>query len=558
MRKTSFAILGALALVVYAIVQVRWLAVHRDDALMNIDEAGYLSMALTDALALVRDGVPGWLGAILGPGIQSPLVPALGSLAIVLFDMQHEYAFVVPLLASIAAVLGTYMLGKAAGGRMVGFLAGAAFASLPLLSLYSRTFHFGVPATAVMVFALLALIRSRGGASLRWTLLMGLLVGLLPLTRTMSMSFVPGMVLAVGLAWVAVPAGERLKAIRNLAVGAVLAGLVALSWLGPNLQAIANYLLSFGYGARATEFGSGTDFLTSLGIILGRMRYYVMLPHIFLLFVSGIVGSIMGAILLLRSPIAWRALMAAPIVQLAVFSLWGLLFLATSPNTGSAFDLPLWPAILVMAAVALLSVPALVRPVFLAGAIAVCLVPFLSQIDPRSELAAYRTVDIPLVGHVELTDGRGLNEINEKNYGLRPPLTPEQLSQWQALNDDVVDAIEKPDGGLQNIVFGFRHAFFNDNTFRLNALLEHGFVAGIGGIVPTSMDGSVDAYAAWLRDGQASWSCNLLTSPGEQGEFLPAANTANLELGARAAGYAVIKEWTAPDGRIIRLWTRGC
>lgn len=66
--------LALLALVVsFFAIGARWLWLYRHGQPFDIDEAGYLMIALGNYHALTDDGFGGWVSSVLGPGLQGPL-----------------------------------------------------------------------------------------------------------------------------------------------------------------------------------------------------------------------------------------------------------------------------------------------------------------------------------------------------------------------------------------------------------------------------------------------------------------------------------------------------
>ena len=182
---------------------------------MDIDEAGYLSIALNDYGCLVHTGLLGWLSAIEVRNIQPPLTMALASLVFV-FTGPHVIAgFVVPLLAGACCIVTTYFLGKSVSCPQVGMLASVLIASCPVIINYSRSFNFALIATLVMTLCLLALVRSDRFDKANWVGLFGLTLGLLPLARTMTVAFIPGIV-AGAFVHVIVEPGHLLRRVLML------------------------------------------------------------------------------------------------------------------------------------------------------------------------------------------------------------------------------------------------------------------------------------------------------------------------------------------------------
>ena len=113
-------------------------------------------------------------------------------------------------------------------------------------------------------------MRSRSHASWAWSLAFGVALGVMPLTRTMLVAFVPILALAGLCQVIGAPDGRARRALR-WAVSMVVAAGVAATWLVASWRAVFDYLVGFGYGSRSAEYrhsGEGVasgPFLTCAG-----------------------------------------------------------------------------------------------------------------------------------------------------------------------------------------------------------------------------------------------------------------------------------------------------
>ena len=178
----------------------------------------------------------------------------LSSLAFALAVPNPVVGFAVIVGFGLLAIVSTYYLAELIGGRRLAVVSGLLVAFSPIIVNYTRSYHFAIPATAIATFALLALAKSERFSRLNWALIFGVSIGLLPLTRTMAIAFVPALI-AAGL--VQVFAAEESRQRRLLAFSASLAfaALTAALWLVPNGASVFGYLLNFGYGARSAGHG---------------------------------------------------------------------------------------------------------------------------------------------------------------------------------------------------------------------------------------------------------------------------------------------------------------
>ena len=247
-------------LLLAAAIGVRWLWLFRRGQPYDIDEGSYLSIAIANRLGLSHGGISGWLSSVLTPSIQAPLMTAATTPVLVLAGPDPIAALAVPLGFWLIAVAATFALGRWVGGPRVGWLAGLLMLGAPVLVNYSRSYNFAIAATATIALVLLAFARSGNLERPGWSAALGLFLGLTALARTMTLAFLPAVLVAMV---VAVAAGlHRARRAVNAAVAVVVGLAVAFPWYRVNGSRVYDYLTSFGYGSRAAEYGTAEPFFS--------------------------------------------------------------------------------------------------------------------------------------------------------------------------------------------------------------------------------------------------------------------------------------------------------
>lgn len=559
-RLVVFAIILA-----FLIINSRWIWLYRRGQPLDIDEAGYLSIAFADYYALLRGGILGWLHAVGAPGIQAPATTAISALVFYVTGLHVLAGFAVPLLAGALAVALTYSLGKATDSNRVGLAAAVLVASTPVIVNFSRSYHFSMSATAVTTLALLALVRSERFSRVGWSLLFGLSLGLMPLARTVTLAFLPGIVLG-GLVYTLADKADWIRRLSLFAGSLLLAVLTAATWLWPNGRLVFQYLLGYGYGAHAAEYGPaqskfGPDaWLSMLQCLCNRDVY---LPH-FLFLIAGalalVVVALRTAAMTGVRTFAAHAL-RSKLLPLLLFVAEALVALTSTRDRGSAFFAPLVPAMMVVAASFLYRLGSARLPRYAVGTLVaiVALLASVPLLDLRTRAAIQWSATIPVLKGVQVTDGRGTIQRYESVGGYGPndvtePVDKITSKKWIDLSTTTADVVSQVGGVGSVVAFGFRNELYNVNTVNLAEILHTGLPLTPAMVDPILGD-SVAAYAAWLQGGAAS-ACVLLTTDRTGGDFLPNVNRAFMQQAAEETGFHPLRHWPMPDGQIVTMWQR--
>jgi 4-amino-4-deoxy-L-arabinose transferase-like glycosyltransferase len=334
----------------FLLIGARWIWLYRQPGLLDTDEAGFLATALSDYLALMAHGVGSWIATTWQPNYQSPFVPAVTSLLFVVVGKHPMAGLLIPVLCASLTVYLSFEIGRRATGSAIqGVLIAALVASCPVIVNYSRTFVFALPAALVFSLAMWSLLKTDRFENWKWSVLLGVCVGLLALTRTVTMAFIPG----IGLAAVIYVAADRKSSLRRacfFALSVVVAIAVAMTWLAFNGKYAVTYLVGWGYGSFSARMGTtGFSVLILLRRLWDNINSSLFLPH-GLIFVFGLLSYI--AMLAVRR---WKLRSAAiqtaasPLLPIAIIGLSGLAALITSNNMGTGFMAPLVPALMTTA-----------------------------------------------------------------------------------------------------------------------------------------------------------------------------------------------------------------
>ena len=337
------------------------------------------------------------------------------------------------MFSGVATIIASYYLGKSIGGRQLGILVSILVATSPIVINYARSYHFALPATAVITLALLALARSDRFLNIKWALIFGLCVGLMPLTRTMTLAFVPALVIAATIQAAAKPESrQRRLVVLSISIG--LALFTAGFWLIPNGSLVLKYLTDFGYGSRSIYHGMPQQYLfgyQNFIFFLQTIAVYVYLPN-FLLIVTGFaLLSFRLARMLVKNGVSHtiNTVMNSKVLPPVLLIFEGTIALASSQNKGSAFIAPLVPAMLVVSTWGILSLWSNKSWNFVTAGLVILIATLscLPLVDLRFSAARPWTINVPFIGEVSVTDGRGTIQKYEAGGAIPPAIRLSRL-----------------------------------------------------------------------------------------------------------------------------------
>jgi hypothetical protein len=541
-RRTA-SLLLYLAIVVLASAAVSTSVSRRVLPLVDIDEAGYLQFARSHYLALHYNGLGAYLDSVLHQAVFAPLVPAAGALAQFFAGGEPMSALMVN--AGLFAVVGVaaYLVGLRLGGPYVAWATGLmSMGSLAMVD-YASVFHFAEAVAAFSALAFYFALRSRAFESLTFSALMGAAVGLMALSRTMTLAFVPAFFVA-GLLWVLLTPGRRRRRILSLALGFGVTVVVAAPWYVINAAGIFGYLFKYGYGAQSREYGTESSGVLDSGSWQKIIRDFTESTVGPLITALVVVGLVLLSIRIVRDfrrrGSAARASAAAPLLPLGFVALTLMFFLAalaSSRNASTGFYPVLIVPVVALAAVGLGSVTRLVWKRLL---MLVVILVFAVNTSVKADLwPGLMWPKVPIAFGAPVFDVYVSAPVDAA-------ATRESISALTALV-----AAESP---MTEVAFGFRHRLVNVNSVEL--------AMSLGGLAnfptrmidPQVLDPSEEGLRAWLLGGAAGPPCILLTAAGTSGEFDPYVDQDALARTAEKAGYSQTDEIPLGADRVILAW----
>jgi hypothetical protein len=538
-----------------------WIATYRHGYPLNIDEAAYTTIGLSDYLGLRSGGLHGWWQAFQNQTPNAPLVPALASL---LYVVKAGVIEGFGVLAGFMVLLGLaiYGIGERLAGPRLGALAGVLAMTAPGVLAFAHVYIFALPAATLLACAVYALLRSEGLQRRRWALACGAALGLMLLARTMAVAFVPGVLAAAALTLVAGQRDRRALArgLLNLALLALAAAAVAAVWYWHNLQPVLEYLTDFGYGGKSTEFGTEHPALSWARWtgVAERIAGIDLLLPLALLTLAGVSAAAVAALQRIRDAGERRAalwkLAGTDAVSVIVVFACGYAALTSSANVGLGFSLPLSVLLLPLAAIALRRFPAAAVPAIAAVAL-IGAVNLAASSGLWSGLSRERQLNLPGLSRLAWLDGVpfALADIRTQVAGAETRFGESDRSWLQA--DARLATLLLAQEGDPVVAFASRSHILNTNTVGLAAVLQAHQGIPMAQLVADDGD-TVAAYVRRLSEPQYGLPGLLVTMSSEAGDYEPHVTQAYAEAAARRLGFRLIRTMALPDGRLLRVWSQ--
>jgi hypothetical protein len=558
----------ALFVGVVALLHVLWLVHFRTGLPLDIDEAGYLSFAFDNRHGFAAHSLVGFFDAVVTQRQFAPLVPMVAAPVLAVFGNSPVVGMSAELLFLGALATGTVGLGTALGGRRAGLLAGAIVVLSPAGFDFVRTFYFVLASTALFALSVWTLIKTDRFARWTWSAAWGGSTGLMLLSRTFTLGFLPALGLAATLLVIRGPRPLRIP-VRNLMLATVVAAGTAGWWYGPNFSPIARYLVNNGYQTESRYYDvsgspAGIRFWTTRLLQMLNQGFYLV-PALILLLAVVIAGT---SWLKRQTGRRWRTAdvlewCATPLGTVVVVATMSYLAVTSSRTNGPGYSVPLVPLVAAVGSTALLALPARGRACLVALLVTALLGTAIAKTTETGPLATPRCLSLPGIGCVTVSDGRSISQLQLAFLGMdatNPARArrgapgawarlPATVAGW--IHDDAARARVTP-----VVFFASRDPLLNTNTVGLAWRMRYRVPLPIGQLRPDEGGDTLANYYQWMDDPRRGQPTFLLTTDRSSLEYPPRVSQPRAEQAAMLQGFVMIRTFRLPDGRAARLYER--
>jgi Dolichyl-phosphate-mannose-protein mannosyltransferase len=563
-ERTRWRLVVVVGVLLLMAVNLWWVLTYRQGFPLDVDEAGYTSIALIDWLGFHNGGLHGWWGSIQNQTPNAPLLPALTS-AVLIVKQGIMEGFAVLICFFALLVFAAYGIAERLAGPRLAALAALAVGTSEGALLFSREYIFALPAAALMSCAVYALLRSERMRQRRWAIACGVAIGLMVLARTMAVAFVPGLFAAALIGMLAIDRSDLRRRFVNLGLGAVAAVLTAATWYYHNLEPVYDYLTNFGYGSKSAYFGAehATVSWGRFKAVAETVIHDDLLAPMSALVLIGLLALLAVAGRRVRDAKDRREtllrLAASDAFAIGFVFAAGFAALMTSRNVGSGFSLPISMLLFPLAVVALRFYRAALAP----AAVLVAAIGALNLAATSSlweSLAKPHVVSTPGFGYQPWISGipRPVDAIRAQVPGPPTKFVDRDLG-WPEADDAVGEQLLRRiyAGGIESgvVAFSSRHRALSGNSVGLAVLLYHDTSIPFTQLEAEPTD-TVANYVKQLRNIEHGPPGMLLTMSRNQDDFPPLVTQSRAEAAARIVGFHRVWATTLPDGRKLRLWVK--
>ncbi|MGH7397455.1 MAG: LmeA family phospholipid-binding protein [Candidatus Rokuibacteriota bacterium] len=247
-RRHGLALAGLL--IGLAAVMVVWLGVDRRPP--EWDHANHLERAVSCHRSLSAPGRD-WLREIIAESsFYPPIVTCAAGLLYFAVPMVPLTAQAVIWTFLVVGALAVFGLGRRLLDADAGLLAAFLFVTAPFVVFSLLHFQLDLPLAAMVAVALYALARTEECSVRRWSLALGLVLGLGMLTKPPFAAYLSGPLLWT--AWRAIRAPDRRGRLLHLLAALGLAAALALPWYGPRLVGLPMQIMNRSF-KQAAESG---------------------------------------------------------------------------------------------------------------------------------------------------------------------------------------------------------------------------------------------------------------------------------------------------------------
>lgn len=556
-----WALIVAAGCLVMAAINVWWVATYRHGYPMDVDENGYTMIGIVDFLGFESGGLSGWWEAVQNQTPNAPLLPALTSIVLIVIKPGILQGFGVLIAFAALLTLATYGIAERLAGPRLGALAALAVGTSQGVFIFTREYIFALPTAAFLTCAVYALIRSEGMLRWRWAVACGAAIGLMLLSRTMAVAFLPGLGVAIALPIVLNYREELKRRLINLGLLTLSGVLVAATWYWNNFGPVYDYLTEFGYGSQAKNFGEEASFFSweRFKLVAEKIIQGDLLVPMSALVVIGLLACAVAVAQRLRAAEDRKTetlrILGSNAMALFIVAGAGFGVLMSSQNGGFGFTFPVAMLLPPLAVVALRFYRAAIIPATVL-VVAIAAVNLLANSNISDDISEPRLVEVPAFGELPWISGEpaAVGNVRQQAPGPRTRFTSADEAYVAVDKEMAKTLLEKiaPEGAPRLVAFASRHRVVSTNSIGLAGVVDHR--RGIPFTQILAEPDTVAHYEEQITGPELGEPTAVVTTSTEAGDFEPLVTQAKVEIALKNLDFRLVRQVPMPDGRRLRIW----
>ena len=549
----------------FLIANIYWVKENRFDQILDIDESGYISYSLTLQNSFKAQGLSGFLNALAQPVTFAPLVPAIASLGISLSNSTGNMVLLTNTFICALLFITIYQIGLIISGKAAAISSVLLAASIDSIGLHTRTFSFSISAALFFALAVLSFIKCTSFTNRKWSAYLGASLAFMILSRTMTLAFLPSFFIVICLS---IHFRNKSTPVRihfaNLILAFASFILIAAPWYLLNFRTVFGYLFSFGFGKRASEYGSDLGFLTLENFFDRASRLadsYGLVPMLVLVLIFLLI-----VLQIKKHHFKDTKFKTSLIFQISILIAITFFTLFTSRNRGFGFEVPF---ISIISTILLSSFFNFYKSFYwrvlvCAGITTLYFGMFYFNFNTTNCQNLNTKIHFPFLGPKALLECHTplhryvagfCVECMEKTNKKEPIFSKTMAIKWKTLNAEIADFVFKHNVKRKTTSFASRHSLMNVNSVQLELIKRHSEAFPFIQIEPNVILNSIDGYRDWILNTEKNNSCYIVLLNNNWGEFSPYPNIKFINNALIALNYKDIKQIETPTvGQSVNIW----
>ena len=547
-----------------------WIYSYRRSGILDIDEAGYLTMAWNNWNSFASEGVLGFLQSVVNQPLHAPLQPAFTALLFTPLGPKIIFGLITPSIFYVGVFILVYKILRKSYRNFESIYLSFFISQLNLLVAYSRNYNFAISTTFFVLLSTYLIIFVKNLSKFQ-NILLGLSLGGIILARTMSVIYLPFLIL-IYLVIQILEKRKKIEIFKSLLITLCSLLIISFPWFSQNFKSVFNYLTSYGYGNNANEYGN-ENFLLSLE----NLKFHIFNLSIYQYSISTVTVLVIIPVLttlvkVLKDrqvylPSIKVSKKAIEITSLILLIIGVTLVLMSSKNKGSGFDLPIIVLFHILFLLLFKFTPSKLNHGVILIIVFFQIFIFMGQ--PTQESHYNRRIQIPFTQlFIPVTPENNISVAYLKGGLNGEELSPKENIEfswlrtgidanfrWNSVKVDIIRFLEQTGTDSQFVLMTTRHRIVNPNSINLIRAQENKPLIPFRFLPAQEISESGEIKSLELLNNEFSVKpCTVIQSTGSINEILPKTLDQEIMEQIRKRGYILRNSIAMPDYRIIRIY----